>query len=91
MQAAACVVLLAMLQQRCPLRLVGGESLSRTLGYLRSTGLLALRTLAVMAVYSLATSLAARSGTAHAAAHQIAFQVGPAASGAGRAWVGRAG
>ncbi|KAL4458004.1 hypothetical protein ABPG75_012869 [Micractinium tetrahymenae] len=79
-QAAACAVLLAMLARRCPLGLVGGESLSRTLGYLRSTGLLALRTLAIMGVYSLATSLAARTDPAHAAAHQIAFQVWLASS-----------
>ena len=69
-------MLLARLQRRCSLRLVGGAALQRSLQYLRPTGLLALRTLAVTALFSLATSLAARTDPAHAAAHQIAFQVG---------------
>lgn len=74
-QAAACVVLLVLLQRRCPLQLAGGDALRRSLGYLGSTGLLALRTLAIMGVFAVATSLAARTDPAHAAAHQIAFQV----------------
>ncbi|EFN58423.1 hypothetical protein CHLNCDRAFT_140379 [Chlorella variabilis] len=73
-QAAAVAVLLAMLRRRVPLRLAGGASLAHSLRSLGSTGLLALRTLGVMGVYSLATSLAARTQPAHAAAHQIAFQ-----------------
>lgn len=41
-------MLLALLARRCPLALVGGAALQRSLGYLRNTGLLALRTLAIM-------------------------------------------
>lgn len=73
-QAVACVVLLVLLARRCPLRLVGGAALQRSLQYLGNTGLLALRTMAIMAVYALATSLAARTDPTHAAAHQIAYQ-----------------
>lgn len=68
-------MLLVLLLRRCQLGLAGGEALRRSLGYLRSTGLLALRTLAIMGVYALGTSLAARTDPAHAAAHQIGFQV----------------
>lgn len=63
-----------MLQRRCPLRLVGGESLSRTLGYLQSTGLLSLRTLAVMVGRLLdsrwALQGACRPGTSSCACYQ---------------------
>lgn len=79
-QAVACVALLMRLQRRCPLQLVGGAALKSSAGYLKSTGLLALRTLAVMGAYALATSLVARTDAAHAAAHQIAFQVWLASS-----------
>lgn len=75
-QAVACAVLLVLLRRRCTPQLVGSTAAVRaSLGYLRSTGLLALRTLAVMGVFALATSLAARTDPIQAAAHQITFQV----------------
>ena len=73
-------MLLLLLHRRVALRPAGASALQGTLAFLRPTGLLALRTLAVTSVYSLATSLAARTDPAHAAAHQIAFQIWLASS-----------
>jgi Na+-driven multidrug efflux pump len=45
-----------------------------------SAGLLAVRTVAITSTFALGTSLAARSDTAHAAAHQICLQLWLASS-----------
>lgn len=50
-------------------------ALGEAWAYLKPTGLLTLRSLAITATFSVATGLAARTDAAHAAAHQIAFQL----------------
>jgi len=49
-------------------------------GIVISTGLLAVRTVAISGTFAVATSLAARSDLAHAAAHQICIQLWLASS-----------
>jgi len=56
------------------------RALSGAWEYVKPTGLLTVRTLAIIAVFAVATGLAARTDGAHAAAHQIAFQLWLASS-----------
>lgn len=74
LQLVACAGLLALLRGRCRLRPVGPAALAACRPFLRPTGLLTLRTLAISTTFAMATSLAARTGATHAAAHQICFQ-----------------
>ncbi|KAK9823345.1 hypothetical protein WJX72_002062 [[Myrmecia] bisecta] len=79
-ELAAALGLVLALTRRCNLRLTGKAALQDAAKFLGPTGLLAIRTVAISGTFALATALAARSGSAHAAAHQICLQLWLASS-----------
>ncbi|GAB4813875.1 hypothetical protein N2152v2_000921 [Parachlorella kessleri] len=79
-QLVSLVVLLGVLGRRYKLSLMGGQALSNTLEYLRPTGLVMLRTLAVYSCFATATGIVARTDAVHTAAHQVCLQLALAAA-----------
>lgn len=81
-QAVSGVALAIVLIRRLGLSvdMIRGDAVTDALQYLRPTGLLTLRTIAITSVFAVATGLVARTDAAHAAAHQIAFQLWLASS-----------
>ncbi|KAL4535664.1 hypothetical protein Ndes2526B_g06550 [Nannochloris sp. 'desiccata'] len=79
-QLVSVVGLAAMLIKRLNLGSLEISVLKNAVEYVKPTGLLTLRTLAITATFSLATALSSRTDASHAAAHQIAFQLWLASS-----------
>jgi putative MATE family efflux protein len=79
-QLVAVIGLAAVLTKRLNLGSMEVSVLKSALEYVKPTGLLTLRTLAITATFSLATALSSRTDASHAAAHQIAFQLWLASS-----------
>ena len=74
-QLVAVLGLAVVLARKLNLQPPDASVLRESAQYLKPTGLLTLRTLAITATFSVATSLASRTDPVHAAAHQIAFQL----------------
>jgi putative MATE family efflux protein len=79
-QLVSVLGLAAVLTKRLNLGSLDTSVLKNALEYVKPTGLLTLRTLAITATFSLATALSSRTDASHAAAHQIAFQLWLASS-----------
>jgi putative MATE family efflux protein len=79
-QLVSVLGLAVVLTKRLHLGALDIPVLKNALEYVKPTGLLTLRTLAITATFSLATALSSRTDASHAAAHQIAFQLWLASS-----------
>jgi len=79
-QLVSVLGLAVVLTKRLHLGFLDISVLKNALEYVKPTGLLTLRTLAITATFSLATALSSRTDASHAAAHQIAFQLWLASS-----------